>query len=101
MVSMGIRTKLQQLFALEKELFLLLENEEYESFQQRQNDFSEQIKQLLDNHPAEILSVVIEELKALESAVENLQSHSKKHFLKLKQQSLLNKRNKKKINAYK
>lgn len=98
---MGIRTELQQLFALEKELFLLLEKQQYESFQQRQNDFSEQIKQLLENHPEEILSAAIEELKALESAVENLHSHSEKHFLKLKQQSLLNKRNKKKINAYK
>lgn len=97
----NIKAQLELLFESEKKLNLLLDNEEYESFQQQQDLFSAQIRATLDNHSQESLSSVIEELKLLESKVGVLQNRSATHFEQLKEKSLLQKRNKNKINAYK
>jgi len=98
---MDIKTQLAHLFELAKELSTLLDNEEYETFQQQQHNFSDQIKAMLDHNSPEVLSTVVDQLKQLESAVEQLQTRSEKCFLQLKKQALLQQRNKKKIKAYK
>lgn len=98
---MDITEQLKRLFTLEKELSSLLDNEEYELFQQQQDNFSDQIKALLDNNEAEVLSTVIEQLKQLENAVGQLQARSEVYFKQLKEKSLAQQRNKSKIKAYK
>ena len=81
---MDIKEQLNNLFKLEKTLSSLLDNEEYETFQQQQDIFSDQIKALLDNNQPEVLSTVIEQLKQLEATVEQLQERSEVYYQKLK-----------------
>ncbi|MCP4323280.1 MAG: hypothetical protein GY951_06270 [Psychromonas sp.] len=100
-MMMDISTQLTNLFTLEKELSSLLDNEDYEAFQRQQDTFTDQIKALLDNTPQEVLITVIEQLKTLEHNVGELRNRSDIHFQKLKEKSLLQQRNKSKINAYK
>lgn len=96
-----IQHKLTALLKFEQQLHQLLEDEQYEQFQQQQDLFSDQIKVLLDNNSPETLNTVIDQLKELESKIAILQSKSENSFKQLKEQSLLQKRNKNKINAYK
>ncbi len=98
---MNITEQLNNLFKLEKELSTLLDNEEYETFQLQQDNFSDLIKALLDNNKPEVLSTVIEQLKQLENAVGQLQERSEVYFQQLKEKSLLQQRNKSKMKAYK
>jgi len=98
---MDIKTQLANLFELVKELSTLLDNEEYETFQQQQDNFSDQIKAMLDNNSPEVLGTVVDQLKQLESAVEQLQNRSEVYFQQLKDKSLLQQRNKSKMKAYK
>ena len=95
------KAQLELLFEFEKKLNLLLDEEQYELFQQQQDLFTDQIKNLLDNNSENSLSAVIKELKLLESKIEALQTRSASYFEQLKEKSLLQKRNKNKIKAYK
>ena len=97
----NIKAQLELLFEFEKKLNLLLDEEQYELFQQQQDLFTDQIKNLLDNNSESDLSAVITELKLLESKIEALQTRSTSYFEQLKEKSLLQKRNKNKIKAYK
>ena len=97
----NIKAQLELLFEFEKKLNLLLDEEQYELFQQQQDLFTDQIKNLLDNNSESDLSAVITELKLLESKIEALQTRSASYFEQLKEKSLLQKRNKNKIKAYK
>ena len=93
-----------QLDALQEQqvkLSTLLDDAQYEEFQLQQTIFSDQIKDLLTSNSAETLSTVIDQLKMVEEQVKILQKKSEQHFKQLKEQSLLQKRNKNKIKAYK
>jgi len=97
-------TIVQQLDTLLKQqlkLSALLDDAKYEEFQHQQDIFSDKIKALLDSHSSETLSTVIDQLKILEKQIATLQKKSEQHFKELKEQSLLQKRNKNKIKAYK
>ncbi|MCG6202441.1 hypothetical protein [Psychromonas antarctica] len=96
-----IEQQLDELFKLEQQLTTFLDEEKYELFQQQQDIFSDKIKTLLDRNSAETLNTVIEQLKILETNIATLQNKSKQYFKQLKEQSLLQKRNKSKIKAYK
>jgi hypothetical protein len=95
------QAQLEQLFELEKQLHILLDEEQYEEFLQQQDIFSAQIKYLLDHSPEEEMLIIISQLKRLENAVELLQQRSNVYFQQLKEKSLLQRRNKSKIKAYK
>lgn len=97
----SIQAQLERLFELEKQLNVLLDEEQYEVFLQQQDIFSDQIKYFLDNNSEDDMGNVIKQLKHLEGAVELLQTRSDSYYQQLKEKSLLMKRNKKKINAYK
>lgn len=101
MINIQIELQLKQLFQLEQQLQRLLEEEQYEEFQQQQVVFSVQVKALLDNHSAESLNDAIDQLKTLKERINTLQNESAKHFKQLKEKSLQQQRNKSKINAYK
>ncbi len=96
-----IEQQLDELFKLEQQLTTFLDQQEYDLFQQQQDIFSNQIKTLLDSNSAETLSTVIEQLKTLETNIATLQNKSEQHFKQLKEMSLLQKRNKNKLKAYK
>ncbi|WP_415227113.1 hypothetical protein [Psychromonas sp.] len=96
-----IELQLDELLKLEQQLTTFLDEEEYDLFQQQQTVFSDQIKNLLTNNSPETLSTVIEQLKTLETNIATLQNKSAQHFKQLKEKSLLQKRNKSKIKAYK
>ena len=98
---MDIDSQLRQLFTAERELNKLLENEEFEHFQQRQITFSDQVNTLINTNSQDVLGAVIEDLKRLEKAVIKLQSHSDDCYQQLKEKSLLQHRNKSKLKAYK
>ncbi|WP_022942378.1 hypothetical protein [Psychromonas hadalis] len=97
----SINAQLERLFEFEKQLNQLLKDEEYEQFQQQQDLFTDQVKYLLDTNSEEMLATVITQLKQLEDAIKQLQSRSGIYFQELKEKSLLQRRNKKKIKAYK
>ncbi|AGH81997.1 hypothetical protein PCNPT3_10295 [Psychromonas sp. CNPT3] len=98
---LNIQTQLLALFKLQTKLHQILDDENYELFQQQQVFFSDQVNALLYNNPEPILVGVIDDLKRLEDAIATLQSRSKKVHQQLKDKSLLQKRNKSKIQAYK
>ncbi len=95
------QAQLEQLFELEKQLNILLDEEQYETFLQKQDTFSDKIKYLLDSSSEEEMGKVIEQLKHLENAVQQIQERSNVYYQQLKEKSLLMNCNKKKINAYK
>lgn len=96
-----IDRQLDALLQQQVKLSALLDDAQYEKFQQQQTIFSNQIENLLTNHSAETLSTVIDQLKLVEERIKVLQKKSEQHFKQLKEQSLLQKRNKNKIKAYK
>lgn len=100
MTETKIELQLDELFKFEKQLHILLENEQYEKFQQQQDLFSDQIKALLDNNSAATLNRVVDKLKQLQTNIAILQHKSNASFKELKEQYLLQKRNKSKIKAY-
>jgi len=97
----NIQAKLERLFEFNKELHLLLENEEYEEFQKQQELFGDLVKDFLNKHDEKELVSVIKPLKRLKNMVKLLQEQSEECAQELKQQSLSLKRNKNKIQAYK
>jgi hypothetical protein len=97
----NIQAQLELLFEFEKQLNLLLDNEEYGQFQQQQELFSDKIKYLLDSQSEQTLNEHIQQLVNLESAVQRLQHRADMGYKKLKEKSLLLQRNKSKIKAYK
>ena len=96
----NIQAQLEQLFEFIKHLNTLLDNEEYEQFQEQQNALTEKIKALLDNNSEAGLTTVVSQLKQLESNIDQLQERSAVYFQQLKEKSLLQRRNKSKIKAY-
>jgi len=97
----NIKAKLEQIFEFITQLNLLLDEEEYESFQQQQELFGDQLKDFIHRYSEEQLNTVIEPLKRLQHQIQLLQDRSDTESKKLKEKSLLMQRNKKKINAYK
>ena len=100
-MSSAIQAQLTKLLEHESQLNTFLDNQEYDLFQEQQNLFSKKIKSILDNSSIESLNTVLEPLKALEIRVIALQRKSELHFNQLKEKSLLQKRNKNKLKAYK
>jgi len=97
----NIQAQLEKLFEFEKQLHILLDNEEYQQFQEQQDLFTAQLKFLLDNNSEDVLVTVITQLKQLENVIEQLKSRADIYFEQLKEKSLLQRRNKSKIKAYK
>ncbi|WP_019613203.1 hypothetical protein [Psychromonas ossibalaenae] len=100
-MQLPVELQLDALFDFEQQLQALLDGEQYELFQQQQDLFSDQIKALLDTNSSEDLAVVVEQLKILEAKIAALQIKSDTCYQQLKEKSLLQKRNKSKIKAYK
>lgn len=100
-MQLPIELQLDALFAFELQLQVLLDEEKYELFQQQQDIFSAQISSLLSNNSSEELSTVVEKLKVLETKISALQLKASRCYQQLKEKSLLQKRNKDKIKAYK
>lgn len=97
----NIKAKLEQIFEFEKELNILLDEENYSSFQQQQELFGDQLKDFLNKYSQHELNEEIKQLKRLEGLVQDLQKRANIDTQKLKGLSLQMQRNKKKINAYK
>jgi tetrahydrodipicolinate N-succinyltransferase len=96
-----IERQLAELFKLEQQLHVLLEKEQYEQFQQQQAVLSSQIKVLVNTNPTESLNRVLKKLQELEKNIAILQSRADACFEQLKNKSLLQKRNKNRLKAYK
>lgn len=98
-------TKLQaiieRLFEFTKELNILLDEEKYEQFQQQQALFGDLLKDFINKHSESELSSVVEQLKKLKSMVKLIQDRADANSKELKKKSILLKRNKNKIKAYK
>jgi len=97
----NIKAKLEQIFEFEKELNILLDEEDYESFKQQQDLFGDQLKDFLKKYSQAELNEEITELKRLDDLVQKLRERADIDAKKLKAQSLKMQRNKSKINAYK
>lgn len=97
----NIKAKFEQFFEFEKDLNILLDEENYEEFQEQQALFASQLKDFLAKYSQEELNNEIEQLKRLDDLIQKLQARAKIDSQKLKEQSLLMQRNKKKVNAYK
>lgn len=97
----NIKAKLEQIFEFEKELNILLDEEDYESFKQQQDLFGDQLKDFLKKYSQAELNEEITQLKRLDDLVEKLRERADIDAKKLKAQSLKMQRNKSKINAYK
>jgi len=96
-----IHAKLEQLFEFDKKLNQLLDEEQYELFQQQQDLFSDLLKDFLNRHSEDELNSVLAQLKSLRSSVKLLQERTIVSSKQLKEKSLLLQRNKNKIKAYK
>ncbi|WP_413701372.1 hypothetical protein ACLKMH_06780 [Psychromonas sp. KJ10-10] len=96
----NIQAQLDQLFELEKQLNIFLNNEEYEQFQEQQVVFTNKIQALLDTHSQEDLISILKPLKQLQNKLAQLEERSADCSKQLKEKSLVLKRNKK-IKAYK
>ena len=94
------QAKLEQLTELETQLNTLLDNEEYEQFQEQQSMFTEQLNTFLNNNSEDDLLPVIVQLKQLETRIAKLQERSTTYLEALKEKSRLLKLNKNKIKAY-
>ena len=101
MIKNAIDLHLNELFELEQQLCLLLEEQQYEEFQALQDTLSKKIKALLDNNSAETLNNAIDKLKQLEKKLATLKSKAESCFGELKEKSLQQRRNKNRIKAYK
>ena len=97
----NIKAKLEQIFEFEKELNILLDEEDYESFKQQQDLFADQLKDFLKKYSQTELNEEITQLKRLDDLVQKLRERADIDAKKLKAQSLKMQRNKSKINAYK
>ena len=97
----NIKAKLEQIFEFEKELNILLDEEDYESFKQQQDLFADQLKDFLKKYSQAELNEEITQLKRLDDLVQKLRERADIDAKKLKAQSLKMQRNKSKINAYK
>ena len=97
----NIKAKLEQIFEFEKELNILLDKEDYESFKQQQDLFGDQLKDFLKKYSQAELNEEITQLKRLDDLVQKLRERADIDAKKLKAQSLKMQRNKSKINAYK
>jgi len=97
----NLQAKIELLFEFEKKLNLLLDEEEYELFEQQQALFGEQLKNFITKHSEVELCSVIEPLKRLQNMIKLLQDRTTTSSKQLKDKSLLLHRNKKKIKAYK
>jgi len=97
----NIKAKLEQIFEFEKELNILLDEEDYESFKQQQDLFGDQLKDFLKKYSQAELNEEITQLKRLDDLVQKLRERADIDAKKLKAQSLKMQRNKSKINAYK
>jgi len=97
----SIQAQLERLSEFEKKLNQLLDDEQYELFQQQQALFGDLIKDFLNRHSEDELNSVLAQLKSLRSRVKLLQERTIVSSKQLKEKSLLLQRNKNKIKAYK
>ncbi len=96
-----IQQQIEHLFQLAQALDHSLSAQDFDQFKTLEMKYSQQLKKLLDKQNKSALLAVIEDLKKLEQVTGIVQGRAKQSFLQLKEQSLLQKRNKSKIKAYK
>ena len=96
-----IEFQINNLLELKNELGELLEEKSYEEFKQKQNELAKSIHHFFEKNTKESINLVIPKLKKLEEDIDKLQSTATKELQDLKRKSLLQKRNKNKLNAYK
>ena len=96
-----IEQQLDALLTLQKQLNILLKEEQYEDFLQQQIILSQQIKEFMDSHSPDSLTQVLNKLRRLEEKTTALTIQAESHFKQLKDKSLLQQRNKNRLKAYK
>jgi len=100
-MKLSLELQLNTILAFELKLQTLLDEEKYQLFQQQQDIFSTQVISLLTHNSSEELLTIVSKLKVLETRISALQLKSSLCHQKLKEEFLLQKRNKDKIKAYK
>lgn len=96
-----IELQINDLLELKNELDELLEKKSYEEFEQKQNELAKSIHHFFEKNSKKSMNEFILKLKELEENIDKLQSTATKELQDLKRRSLLQKRNKNKLNAYK
>lgn len=96
-----IEFQIDDLLELKNELKALLESKSYEEFEQKQNELAKSIRNFFEKNTKESMIKFIPKLKELEENINHLQDMATKELQDLKSRSLIQKRNKKKLNAYK
>lgn len=100
-MSTLIQTQLEKLLEHELQLNIILDNQDYKSYQEQESLFSEQVKLFIINNSTESLNNITEQIKDFELKIKALQKKSEAHLNQLKEKSLLQRRNKNKLKAYK
>ena len=93
--------KLTTLFQLSDLLDNCLNNKNFELFQTLEQEFSAEMKHFLDKKDQQTLLQYLPQLKMLEKRIRAIQEKAAVNRQSLKDQSLLQKRNKNKLKAYK
>jgi predicted RND superfamily exporter protein len=96
-----IEQQLDELFELQQQLHRLLNKEQYQEFQEQQEVLAKEIRVLIENNSAECLNRVVEKLRQLEEELALLKCRAEVSFKLLKDKSLLQRRNKNRLKAYK
>jgi hypothetical protein len=101
MQKSAIEQQLDELFELQQHLHRLLDKELYPEFQEQQEILAKEIKLFIEDNSADTLNTVIEKLRQFEEELALLKNRAAFCFKQLKDKSLLHRRNKNRIKAYK
>jgi len=93
--------QINDLLKLKHELKELLEDKSYEAFEQKEKELAKSIRYFFEENTKESMTEFIPELKELEESINHLQDMASRARQDLKNKSLIQKRNKSKLNAYK
>ena len=96
-----IEFQINDLLELQNELRKLLKDKSYEEFEQKQNELAKSIRNFFEKNTKESMAKFIPKLKEIEGDINHLQDMATKELQDLKHKSLMQKRNKNKLNAYK
>lgn len=99
-MTLLIEAQLDELFVLTQKLARSLSEDNFSEFQIMEALFSSKTRQFIDNNEQQVLLQVLPQLEKLEQLMHIIQIDAQKKQSILKQQSLSQKRNKGRLNAY-
>ena len=99
-MTMLIETQLDELFVLTQTLADCLSEDDFAEFQVMEKLFSSKTRQFIDKNDQQVLQQALPQLKKLEQLMQVIQIDAQKKQSILKKQSLSQKRNKGRLNAY-